>query len=92
MSPDSLFLNTIVCTRVDFEGLKAVSRTILVNVRLKRRINGESEELATFKTEEERIKVLKEVFGIRLTKEEQEGIKDRQLSVEKFDPNTPSFI
>jgi arylamine N-acetyltransferase len=91
MSPKSLFLNTIVCTRVDYDDLKAVSRTILVNNRLKKRINGESQELALFQTEEERVEALEKIFGIKLSTEEREGIKNRALSVENLNPNTLTF-
>jgi hypothetical protein len=80
-----------VCTRVDYDELKAVSRTMLVNNRLKKRIKGESEELALFKTEEERVEAFEKVFGIKLSNEEREGIKNRDLSVENLDPNRPTF-
>lgn len=91
--PDSLFVNAIMCTIVNYnESLKAVSRTILSNGVLKKRENGESHEITKFKTESERVKALKEVYGITLTQEEQDAIKESKLAVENLDPNMKSYF
>lgn len=52
-----------------------VGTIILVNDSLKRRINGKTEHIATFKYEDERIAALKEWFGIELSEDEKSGIK-----------------
>lgn len=86
--PQSFFLNTLVCMNVDYCGLEAISRNILVDTQLKKRENGETKKVTVFKTEEERIATLKEVFGIALTTLEREAIDGQKLSVDKFDPKT----
>lgn len=91
--PDSLFVNAIMCTVVNYnESLQAVSRTILSNGVLKKRENGESQEIIKFKTEEERVKTLKEVYGITFTQEEQDAIKGSKLAVENLDANLKSYF
>lgn len=84
--PQSLFLNLLVCINVDYRGLDAISRHILVNNELKKRENGEAKKMVVFKTEEERVAVLKDMFRIALTVDEREAIKGQKLAVDKFDP------
>jgi hypothetical protein len=84
--PQSLFLNLLVCMNVEYCGLDAISRNILVNTELKKRENGETKKIVVFKIEEERITTLNEVFGITLTTQERETIKGQKLAVDKFDP------
>lgn len=91
--PSSFFLNTIMCTNVGYnESLQAVSRMILSNNILKKRENGQSQEIAKFKTESERIKALEEVFDIKFFEEDQNAIKNSKLAVENLDPNSKSFF
>ena len=92
-NPDSLFTNAIICTRIDYnDALQAVSRTILSNGVLKERKSGVSREITKFKTEDERIKALEEVFGITFSQEEKNAIKHSKLAVENLDPNSKSIF
>ena|SRR5271156_5960017 len=88
MDPVGLFPNVLICTGVNYNGLDAVSRTILANDRYKKREEGEITEDVTFKNEQERVEKLKDEFGIELTHEEIEGIKGRRTAMEIFDPNS----
>ena len=91
--PDSLFINTIMCTIVGYnESLQAVSRTILSNGVLKKRENNQSREITKFKTEKERITAIEEVYGIKLSQEEQDAIKKSKLAVENLDPDLKSIF
>lgn len=92
-SPESPFLNILVCTNVDYnDNLEAISRTILVNLDLKRRTNGETKRIATFETEEERLEALEKEFGIHLTAEEKDGIIGSRLAVDNFDRHTKQSV
>jgi hypothetical protein len=92
-NPKSLFNNIIVCTKVNYdEQLQAVSRTILADLKLKNRVNGESKPITTFKTEQERVAALEKEFGVKLSQEEIEAIKGRKTAVENSDPEAPSFF
>ena len=83
--PDSILVNVLWCTKVEFnDNLEAVSGTILNNLELKRREGGESKGIAIFTTEEERIDAIEREFGIKLTSEERDGIKNRKVSVDKL--------
>ena len=42
---------------------------------MKRWVKGKTEHLRTCKTEEERVRALEDVFGLRLTDEERRGIE-----------------
>ena len=66
------------------DNLEAVSSTVLNNLRLKRREGGESKDIAIFTTEEERIDAIEREFGIKLSSEERDGIKNRKVSVDKL--------
>ena len=90
--PQSLFLNNIFCTNVIFnERLDAIARTVLWNLKLKRRENGSVNIIATFATEDERIEVIEREFGVKLTQEEREGIKGRKIAVDEFDLAAQKF-
>jgi arylamine N-acetyltransferase len=88
LDPAGLFTNVLICANVDYNGLDAISRNILVNDRFKKREKGETTEDVTFKNEQERIQKLKDQFGIELTPDEVEGIKGRRTAMEVFDPDT----
>jgi hypothetical protein len=66
------------------DNLEAVSGTILNNRRLKRREGGGSKDIAIFTTEEERIDAIEREFGIKLSSEERDGIKNRKVAVDKL--------
>jgi arylamine N-acetyltransferase len=86
---ESLFVNALLCTTVQYnEKLDAISRTILNNTQLKKRQNGETKQLAEFKTEKERIEAIEEVFGIKLSKEEREGIKGDKVAIDQYELQT----
>lgn len=90
--PQSLFLKNIFCTNVIFnEKLEAVARTVLWNLLLKRRENGSANIIATFTTEDERIEAIEREFGVKLTQEEREGIRGREVAVDKFDLAAQKF-
>jgi|SRR5579862_2094444 len=89
-NPRSLFTNMIICTNVVYDDtLEAVSRTLLANVKVKKRVNGENHLMSIFETEEERLTTLEHEFGIKLSQEEIDGIKGKTLSVERTDPSAP---
>jgi arylamine N-acetyltransferase len=73
----SWFTYRIVCVRTilanDTEDV--VGCVMLVNNSLKRRVMGKTEQLGTFKNENERIEALKEWFGIEMNEEDRLGIK-----------------
>jgi arylamine N-acetyltransferase len=72
----SWFTWRLVCVRTVLdEENDPTGSLILVNNSLKRKINGKTEHIATFKHEGERIAALKEWFGIELNEDEAEGIK-----------------
>lgn len=90
--PNSLFLNLLVCTNVEYDkDLNAVARNILVNSELKKRENGETNRIKFFSTEEERLETLKQLFGIGFSREDQDAIKGHKLAIENFDPHTKQF-
>lgn len=65
----------VICKMImDDAGEDIVGVVTLEGARLKRRIGGNTEELMTCKTEEERVGVLREYFGIVLSEKEQRGI------------------
>lgn len=87
--PNSLFLNLLVCTNVEYDkDFNAVARNILVNSELKKRENGETNRIKFFSTEEERLETLKRLFGIGFSPEDQKAIKGHRLAIENFDPHT----
>jgi arylamine N-acetyltransferase len=76
-APQSFFVQTVVATKLllnqrdgDPEGV-----LILHHNKVKRRIRGQTEIIATLTTEEERVKALKDHFLIELRPEEQRAIR-----------------
>lgn len=51
------------------EGDEVVGTMVLGGVEVKRRIKGKTEPLRTYKSEEERLQALEDVFGSELTQE-----------------------
>jgi arylamine N-acetyltransferase len=73
----SWFTYRVVCVRtvLDEETEDVIGCLMLINDSLKKRINGKTENLATFKNENERVAALKEWFGIEMSDEDQNGIR-----------------
>lgn len=91
-NPQSIFLNMILCTKVEFnDNLQAIARVNLVNLALYRRENGDTRQIATFNTEEDRINAFEKEFGIKLSQEEKCRINGGKLAVENFDPHAFSY-
>ena len=74
-SPKSWFTYRVVAVKMFLEGEDVVGTLILSGSDVKRRIGGKTEHLRSCKTEEERVRALEEVFGLRLTDEERRGIR-----------------
>ena len=74
-SRTSWFTYRIVVVKQILEEGEIVGTLMLVGVDLKRRIKGKTEELKVCKTEEDRVQVLKEWFGIKLGDDERAGIR-----------------
>lgn len=83
--PASLFPNVLIYTDVEYKDGKGVSRNIIANDQFKKRENGEHIGAVTFKTEQDRVKKLKDL-GLELTEEEIEGIKGRGTAIDVYDP------
>jgi hypothetical protein len=84
-NPKSLFLNVIMASTVQYDkDLNAISRTLLNDIKLRKRQNGETTDLETFKSEEQRIEAIDRVFGIKLSQEERDGIKGRKVAMDQY--------
>lgn len=83
-NPSSLFLSILVCTNVMFDGLRAVSRKILVNNEYKIRKDGKAPIIESFSSEQSRVDALKREFEITLDAEEKKAIKGTKIAVENF--------
>lgn len=77
--PDSFQTYTVLIVRfLRTPGTdKIYGKVMLVNGDVKQNLGGKTSVVLSCKTEEERIKALKEMFNITLTDEEREGIKGR---------------
>lgn len=73
--PRSWFTYRVVVVKMVLEGEEVVGTVVLNGGEVKRRVKGETEYLRTCRTEEERVKALEELFGLRLTDEERRGIR-----------------
>ena len=73
-SRKSFFTYNIVAVKMILGGEEVVGTLILEGGDVKRRVKGKTEHLRTCRTEEERVRALEEVFGLRLTDEERRGI------------------
>ena len=74
-SRKSWFTYCVVAVKFILEGDEVVGVLILEGAEVKRRVMGKTEPLRTCRTEEERVRALEEVFGMRLTDEERSGIR-----------------
>ena len=78
-SPRSFFTYSVLCTKmvIDKEGESIVGDQTLFGNGVRKTIGGQRENVAEFKTEEERVKGLKELFDVDLTADERDGITDK---------------
>ncbi|KAI9678806.1 MAG: N-terminal acetyltransferase [Caeruleum heppii] len=74
-SRTSIFTYTVICTKTILEGDTVVGNIVLVGNEVKRRLCGKSEHLQTCDTEQQRVEALARWFDIRLTTDEQHGIR-----------------
>jgi len=58
-----------------------VGKVMLVNGEVKRNDGGKTKVVRVCRSEEERVEVLREEFGIELTEEEREGIRGRNVEL-----------
>lgn len=78
----SFFTSLMMCTRMemDAEGEKLVGDTTLFQDTVRKTVGGKREVLKECKTEEDRVQVLHDVFGVDLTEEEKVNIpSERRL-------------
>ena len=71
----SFFTYAILMAKLVMEEGKLVGTVTMRDAVAKRRVGDEAVEMRTCKTEEERLEVLRDWFGIRLTLEEERGIR-----------------
>lgn len=62
-------------------GGRVTGKVMLVNEALKRNLGGKTEMVKVCRTEEERVEVFREWFGIELTEEEKGGIRGRAVEL-----------
>lgn len=90
--PSSIFMKNVVCAKhllgePDDEEVEVVG-TIILGVDVKWRIGGQKVREEKFETEADRIKALEDVFRIKLTPAERDGIKGLSTELKppaKFD-------
>ena len=75
-SPASWFTTTVVAVRMllDEKGEEVVGKEMLWGAEVKRNMGGKTQLVKTCRTEEERIMVLRDVFGLVLSQEDRAGI------------------
>ncbi|KAL8719671.1 MAG: hypothetical protein Q9225_003346 [Loekoesia sp. 1 TL-2023] len=71
----SFFTYSIVMAKMVMEDGKLVGTVTMKDVEAKKRMGSEVVDTRTCKSEQDRLQVLREWFGIRLTEEEQRGIR-----------------
>ena len=77
-SPRSFFTYSILCTKtlLDDSGKEIVGDRSLFGTSVRETIAGERKVVSECASEKERVEVLRELFGIELTEEERDGIKE----------------
>jgi arylamine N-acetyltransferase len=75
-SPSSWFTTTVVAVKklLDEHGKEVVAKETLFGAEVKRNMGGKTRLVRTCTTEEERVQVLGDMFGLVLSEEEREGI------------------
>ena len=86
-SRKSWFTYVVIAMKMILEGGEVVGTLILEGGEVKKRVRGKTEHLRTCKTEEERVRALEDVFGLRLTDEERRGIRGMVTELRSGRPN-----
>lgn len=75
-NPKSFFTYSVLCTKLllDDEKENIIGDITLFNNKMRKTVYGQHEEAQEFKTEEERVRALKESLNVTLTREEINGI------------------
>lgn len=75
-SPSSIFTQNVLCTKLllDEQRENVIGDITLFNDQVRKTIHGKREEAQMLRTEEERIRALKESLDVTLTREEMDGI------------------
>lgn len=75
--PTSWFVQALVCTRVimDETGIEPVGIYILSGKEVKKRLRGETETVAIFEKEEDRVNALAKWFDMHFLEHEIEGVR-----------------
>ena len=81
-SRTSIFTQTIMMAKMILEDGKMVGAVTMFNGKVKRKVGDVVEERCCT-TEEDRLDILREWFGVRLTGEEERGIKDLVTELKK---------
>jgi len=80
--PKALFTRMVVCNKMITGGDNdKIVGALLLQTALKRRVGKESEQILEFKSEEDRVKALKEHFDIELSVAEQDAIKGTHTQI-----------
>ena len=73
--PKAFFTQRVICNKMIIGEKDEIVGALLLQTGIKRRIGKESERFEEFKTEEDRVKALREHFDIELSAAEQDAIK-----------------
>lgn len=82
-NPASWFTTMIVAVKMllDEQGEQIVGKEMLAGAELKRNTGGKTQLVRTCMTEEERVEVLRDLFGLVLTAEEVQGIRGKAAAL-----------
>lgn len=80
-SPDSFQTTTVLVVKFLRRGEEVYGKRMLVNGLVKENLGGRTRLVQECQTEEERVKALKEWFGIELTDEEKKAIEGFQTAL-----------
>ncbi|KAJ3572440.1 hypothetical protein NP233_g3082 [Leucocoprinus birnbaumii] len=78
--PRNLFYNTVICVKV-FQEDKKKYRIILNGNEVKKSYGAKSEVMRTFNNELERIRALREIFGLKISDEDEVHIRGRPAAL-----------
>lgn len=75
-SPRCFFIRSILCTKMimDEETEEIVGDYSLFNDNVRKTVGGKREVVRELKTEQDRLDALEEIFGVRFTQEQKDGI------------------
>lgn len=82
--PTSFHVTGIFVIKFLNEGGEIVGKVMLANGTVKENLGGKSRTIKECRTEEERVQTLAEVFGLKLTKEEQKAIQGRATELKSL--------